>query len=799
MEKTKYYNEIKIWDEHSKMHIYSATGILISKLKDKKDLVVVDVGANSGTYFDELNKSLDIKRAILFEVHPELYKYLDEKYSTQSHITVENIAMSDRVKGFTINDSAFQYEIENSVGTQNYNLGLSKINYDENSNINTNFFDNIKHRYNLEKIDILKIDTETEDLFVLKGFTETIKNLKQKPIIEFENNWWEKYTYEESQKLLDDFCEQCGYINDIDLKQRGDHFLYPKESVLNIPTKKQNVTMVTGLWDMGRGNLNGWAKRDFEYYKDRFFEFLETDVQMCIWIPKDLEEEVLKIRGDKPTKIFIKNLEDFKTWNPFFDKIQEIRNTDSWRNFAGWLGESPQASLEYYNPMMFTKMFMLNDSVITNPFDSEYFFWIDGGLTNTVSTGYFKNEKVLDNLENYMESLDKEYVHITYPYTSNDEIHGFERSGMAKYCNTDYVNYVARGGFFGGQKNTISKINELYYNVMASTLNNNLMGADECLFTILCHKYPELIHRFKIEGNGLVWPFFENLKSFEKPIDIETKIKINGFGSDIGLYVIAFNSPKQFETLIESMLEYDPSFLTKTKKYLLNNSTDLTTTERYVQLCDQYGFEHIKKDNIGITGGRQFIAEHFNEQNNLSHYYFFEDDMFFYNGGDITCKNGFVRKIKNIFDNTLKIIKEENFDFLKLNFSEFYGSHNKQWAWYNVPQSFRESHWPNNPRLPEHGLDANSPNLEFKHIKSYNGIPYATGEIYLCNWPIVMSKEGNYKCYLKTKFGMPHEQTLMSHCYQEMVKGNIIGSVLLSTPTDHNRFDFYDGSLRKEC
>jgi FkbM family methyltransferase len=799
MEKTKYYNEIKIWDEHSKMHIYGATGILISKLKDKKDLVVVDVGANSGTYFDELNKSLDIKRAILFEVHPELYKYLDEKYSTQSHITVENIAMSDRVKGFTINDSAFQYEIENSVGTQNYNLGLSKINYDENSNINTNFFDNIKHRYNLEKIDILKIDTETEDLFVLKGFTETIKNLKQKPIIEFENNWWEKYTYEESQKLLDDFCEQCGYINDIDLKQRGDHFLYPKESVLNIPTKKQNVTMVTGLWDMGRGNLNGWAKRDFEYYKDRFFEFLETDVQMCIWIPKDLEEEVLKIRGDKPTKIFIKNLEDFKTWNPFFDKIQEIRNTDSWRNFAGWLGESPQASLEYYNPMMFTKMFMLNDSVITNPFDSEYFFWIDGGLTNTVSTGYFKNEKVLDNLENYMESLDKEYVHITYPYTSNDEIHGFERSGMAKYCDTDYVNYVARGGFFGGQKNTISKINELYYNVMASTLNENLMGADECLFTILCHRYPELIHRFEIEGNGLVWPFFENLMKFTEPINLETKIKLNEVGSDVGLYVITFNSPKQLETLIDSMLEYDPSFITKTKKFLLNNSTDLSTTQRYEQLCNQFGFEHIKKDNIGITGGRQFIAEHFNEQNNLSHYYFFEDDMFFYNGPDFTCKNGFNRKIKDIYNNTLRIIKQENFDFLKLNFTEFYGSHNKQWAWYNVPQSFRESHWVNNPRLPELGLDPNSPNLEFKHIKSYNGIPYATGEIYLCNWPIVMSKEGNYKCYLKTKYSTPYEQTLMSHCYQEMVKGNIIGSVLLSTPTNHNRFDFYDGSLRKEC
>jgi hypothetical protein len=561
----------------------------------------------------------------------------------------------------------------------------------------------------------------------------------------------------------------------------------------------KNITLVTGLWDMGRGNLEGWAKRDFEYYKNRFFEFLETDVQMCIWIPKDLEDEVLKIRGDKPTKIFIKNLDDFKTWNPFFDKIQEIRNTDSWRNFAGWLGESPQASLEYYNPMMFTKMFMLNDSAIINPFNSDYFFWIDGGLTNTVSTGYFISDKVLDNLENYMSSLDKEYVHITYPYEANDEIHGFERKQMAKYCNTDYVNYVARGGFFGGHKNTIHNMNTLYYGVMESTLKDNLMGADECLFTIMCHKYPELIHRFEIEGNGLVWPFFENLKSFENPIDIETKIKLNEVGSDVGLYVITFNSPKQLETLVDSMLEYDPHFITKTKKFLLNNSTDLSTTERYEQLCNQFGFEHIKKDNIGITGGRQFIAEHFNDQPNLSHYYFFEDDMFFYNGPDFTCKNGFNRKIKDIYKNTLKIIKQENFDFLKLNFTEFYGSHVKQWAWYNVPQTFRESHWPNNPKLPELGLDPNSPNLEFKHIKSYNGIPYASGEIYLCNWPIVMSKEGNYKCYLKTKFGMPFEQTLMSHCYQEMVKGNIKGSVLLATPTDHNRFDFYDGKLRKEC
>jgi len=39
----------------------------------------------------------------------------------------------------------------------------------------------------------------------------------------------------------------------------------------------------------------------------------------------------------------------------------------------------------------------------------------------------------------------------------------------------------------------------------------------------------------------------------------------------------------------------------------------------------------------------------------------------------------------------------------------------------------------------------------------------------------------------------------MSHNYQETVKGNINPGLLLLTPTEHNRFDFYPPELRKEC
>lgn len=557
-----------------------------------------------------------------------------------------------------------------------------------------------------------------------------------------------------------------------------------------------NVTIVTGLWDLGRGDIDGWAKRDFSHYKDKFFELLKCDAQMCVWIPEILRREVEEIRGDKPTKIFIKNNSDFDTWNPFFRRMQEIRNDPSWRNSAGWLAESPQAALEYYNAMMFTKMFMINDSAITNPFSSEYFFWMDGGLTNTVNAGYFLHDMVLDNLDRYVLKNGGKFVFISYPYDGNEEIHGFERKAMARYCDVDFVNYVCRGGFFGGSKEKVHALNDLHYGVMKSTLDEGLMGADECIFTILAHRNPEITHRFEISGDGLVWPFFENLKEFT-----EDKMRHDPSFSDpdnTAIYVITFNSPSQFEALLQSMETYDNDFITRPRrKYLLDNSSDLSTTEKYKSICERYGYEHIKKDNLGICGGRQFVAEHA-EENGFDFYMFFEDDMFFYSGPDPYCKNGFRRKVADLYKNSINIIRENGFDFLKLSFTEFYGDNGTQWSWYNIPQDVRGRHFPDKTKLPVMGTDPNAPRTKFDNIRVLNGIPYIGGEIYYCNWPQVVSRSGNKKMFLTERWVHPYEGTWMSYIFQETKKGNILPGLLLASPTQHERRDFYDGKLRKE-
>lgn len=554
-----------------------------------------------------------------------------------------------------------------------------------------------------------------------------------------------------------------------------------------------SITLVTGLWNIGRDELSeGWS-RTFQHYLDKFEQLLKIEENLIIFGEKELEDFIWERRDVSNTQFIIRD-KDWFINNDFFNKIQQIRNNPDWYNQSGWLKDSTQARLEMYNPLVMSKMFLLNDARILDKFNSDNLFWIDAGLTNTVHPGYFTHDKVIEKLDKYIDK----FTFICFPYDAENEIHGFSYPEINEWAGDD-VKKVARGGFFGGPKDSIGEINSDYYNLMNDTLSKGYMGTEESIFSIMVYKHSSKIDYFEIDSNGLFGKFFEDLKNGVIEKKSEYKISTNPLDlNNVALYVITFNSPNQFETLIKSMLEYDKDFIEKPKKYLLDNSVDLSTTPKYLELCKEYGFEHIKKDNIGITGGRQWIAEHFDETG-LDFMYFFEDDMFFYPNKGEVCKNGFNRFTNNLYQKSLEIVYKEKFDFLKLNFTEFYGDNSTQWSWYNVPQHFRESHWPKNKKLPKQGIDENAPKTKFNEIKIHKGIPYASGEIYLCNWPIVLSKSGSYKCYSETKFQHPYEQTIMSHNYQQTVKGSLNPGILLLTPTEHNRFEHYSSNLRKEC
>jgi len=553
-----------------------------------------------------------------------------------------------------------------------------------------------------------------------------------------------------------------------------------------------NITLVTGIWNIGRDELKeGWS-RPFQHYLDKFSQLLDVDANMIIFGDEELKDFVFSKRSRENTQFITRPLSWFRD-NEFFDMIQKIRTNESWSNQAGWLKESTQSRLENYNPLVMSKVFLLNDAKIMDQFNSEYLFWIDGGLTNTVHPGYFTHDKVLNKLSKHISK----FSFVCFPYDAENEIHGFEYNKLNSIAG-DKVTKVARGGFFGGPKDSIGDINGIYYSLLKTTLEEGYMGTEESIFSIMCYKHSDIINYFDIESNGLINKFFEDLKNDDLKTKNESKVVVtnNLDTNKVGLYVITFNSPNQFRTLIKSMTEYDKDYLIKTKKFLLDNSSDLSTTEEYSEICKEFDFEHIKKDNLGICGGRQWIAEHF-DTTDLDYYLFFEDDMFFHPNQGI-CRNGFNRYVPNLYTKSLEVIKKENFDFLKLNYSEFYGDNGTQWAWYNVPQSVREQFWPGKNRLPVQGLDPNAPKTAYTSVLSHKGLPYAVGEVYYCNWPQLVSRPGNKKMFLDVTWAHPFEQTWMSHMYQLVKKEELYPGLLLLTPTEHDRFEHYDGGLRKE-
>jgi len=487
----------------------------------------------------------------------------------------------------------------------------------------------------------------------------------------------------DSQNIFDEFEQNFRKIADDHEYFFGGNFIairktYSKigrvsniDELCNLAKKEievtSNLTVVTGLWDIARQG------RDFSHYIENFKRFLEIPVNMFIYVPPELEYLVWEVRSKKNTIVKNLTLNELKEtyYTTFWDKTQEIRTSKDWLNQTGeggWLPNSPQAVNEWYNPIVQSKMFMLHDAKILDVFNTEYFIWLDAGITNTVYEKYFTENNCLDKIIPHLNS----FLFLSYPYEAVDEIHGFDYSAIKKYAHQD-VKYVCRGGLFGGHKDFLSQANSTYYHLLYNTLNEGYMGTEESIFSIMAHLEPHIYRRYALDDNGLIVKFVQAL--LDDTVELEPvptrgynvpKSIYNSATTKTSLYVLAFNFPEQFETLIKSF-EAHPEWLDKPRKILINNSDDSSMIEQYDAICKRYNFEHIVTgENLGINRGRLYAATHFQESDS-DYYFFFEDDMCLHEPDSTKyCRNGFRNYVPDLYKISHQIMALEYFDFLKL-------------------------------------------------------------------------------------------------------------------------------------
>jgi len=562
--------------------------------------------------------------------------------------------------------------------------------------------------------------------------------------------------------------------------------------------EKKDLTIVSGLWNIGKPN------RGFDHYLMCFEKFLEIDQNMFLFIPKELENFVWERRNSYNTEIKIFELEDLKNmFSPFWDRVQKIRTSKEWNEQAGWISQSPQGSLEWYNPIVMSKMSILHDASIYNPFNSENFIWLDAGISNTINYNLLIHSDFFDRLSKYLDPF--LFVHYPYPYYGKgvNEIHGFDWEVLNEFAG-GVVEWIGRGGLFGGRKDILSLANSYYWHMLNDSLARGKMGTEESIFSILSLKYPELFRSTRININGHIQEFVEKVlndtATLEEIPEKRVKFKNNLVNVDnlkMSVYMLTFNFPHQVEHTIQTWLKH-PKWITNTRNILIDNSTNDEARIANAEICKKYNFEHIiTNENTGINGGRFRAAKHFQESDS-DYYIFLEDDMGIHGPRDEFCRNGFRTYVPNLYDKVLKIIHSTDIDFLKLSYTEVYMDNNLQVSWYNVPQSIRTEMWPDYDKLPETGLDPNCPRTQFHNIEVLDGLSYVTGEIYYCNWPTVCGKKGNQKMFLDITWERPYEQTWMSHMFQETRKGNLKPAVLLASPVNHNRIAHYTPEERRE-
>ena len=138
---------------------------------------------------------------------------------------------------------------------------------------------------------------------------------------------------EEEKKLTIQKLEDNDYIietNSSNIDATDKTLMNEIISNTTIKEVTKNLTVVTGLWNIGRND------RSFDHYIERFKEFLEIPANLFIYIPKELENIVWEKRNKENTYIKIADLDYIKhMYQPFWGRTQEIRTNPKWYNTTG--------------------------------------------------------------------------------------------------------------------------------------------------------------------------------------------------------------------------------------------------------------------------------------------------------------------------------------------------------------------------------------------------------------------------------------------------------------------------------
>ena len=173
---------------------------IINQLKriflNKKIISVIDIGAHKGEYISSIIKNFNISKAYCFEPNPKVFKILNNKISLNKKIELLNYGASNNSGNILFNENIESSSSSINELNKNSNyykkkffllnfLGLNEVT--KKIEIKVVTLSDFIVENNINKIDLLKIDTEGYELNILKGISK--EDFKKIKFIYFEHHY----------------------------------------------------------------------------------------------------------------------------------------------------------------------------------------------------------------------------------------------------------------------------------------------------------------------------------------------------------------------------------------------------------------------------------------------------------------------------------------------------------------------------------------------------------------------------------------------------------------------------------
>jgi hypothetical protein len=170
----------------------------------------------------------------------------------------------------------------------------------------------------------------------------------------------------------------------------------------------KKTAIVTALFDIGRDN---WDSFELSYntYLYWFESLLKYDNKMIIYTDHKLKEKIIESRKKTDpnldnTIFIIKNLEELKSYELFYPRVNQIMNSQEFKNKIQF--QVPEMTKVLYNIVIFNKLYMMQESVKNNYFDADFYIWVDAGAIRHQINDIQKKWPNLDKInEGYSDKI----------------------------------------------------------------------------------------------------------------------------------------------------------------------------------------------------------------------------------------------------------------------------------------------------------------------------------------------------------------------------------------------------------